>query len=162
MLLCARPVRANCPPLLTSVRTVEQPVTYRQKATTSGFEVEVIGAIRGDEAWDMLQSANRYNDPPGPNIEYALVKVRVKNISADDYLIEVGNDAFRSVGERRVIWETPNARLGPQQFGAILYPGGVHEGWIVLQAAISERNLVVVYDSPSTPRSTQRRYLALP
>jgi len=73
---------------------------------TPNWDLRVLESIRGDEAWQMIQAANSFNDPPEEGEEYILIKVKAisthedneeHNISSWDFnltgsnLIEYGN-----------------------------------------------------------------------
>ncbi len=141
-------------------KSPEVPVPVGARATTRYFEVDIVEIIRGDEAWNMLRGARESNNPPGSGMEYLLARIRVKNITS--HLSVIGDDAFRVVGDQRVVWENPVVSEPEPAIGAVLYPGAIHDGWVALQAAVGEENLVIVFEHTVGLFDTDRRYLAVP
>ncbi len=138
----------------------ENPVPAGAKARTDYFEIEIVEVIRGNDAWSMLKAASQFNDPPDPGMEYVLVLVRVRSIVTN--ISSIADDAFRTVGERRVVWDTPSVREPKPALGAVLYPGAVHEGWVALQAAVDEQDMLVVFEHTVGFGDIDRRYLETP
>ena len=61
------------------------------------MEVELLEVIRGEKAWEIIQSANQFNDVPRDGKEYLLAKFRVKQIedlSGTDQKAEISTSQF--------------------------------------------------------------------
>lgn len=44
--------------------------------TAANRDIQVIESIREDDAWQMIQSANSFNEPPADGMECILVKIK--------------------------------------------------------------------------------------
>jgi len=51
--------------------------------TPDGYEITVLEAIKGEQAWEMVKNAAVYNPSPDPGMEYIIITIKVKNISDD-------------------------------------------------------------------------------
>ena len=140
----------------------DSPVPFGQKATTDTFEIEAVEAVRGSSALEMVRAASSYNDPPAAGMEYVVVRLRVRNVSAVRGWYRIDESSFRLVGTQRSLWDRPYVVDPWPELSADLYSGGVAEGWVTLQAAADEADLRVVYQPPYTSGGMSRRYLALP
>ena len=125
---------------------------------TTEWEVTVIEVIRGDSAWQLVEEANSYNEPPDEGMEYVAVRLLVRNISIADEARHLARYDFNATGSSNVLHASPSL-VGPEpNLEVSLYPGGEFEGWMILQARTGESGLVAVFDASS---SQDTRYLSL-
>lgn len=94
--------------------------------------------VTGNQAWQLIQAANSYNDPPEPGFEYILAKIRFEYLTGPTpdttyWATTFDFDAFSSTGAEYdwvpVVVPDPN-------LSADLYPGASDEGWAAFQVAI--------------------------
>ncbi len=141
--------------------TPETAVPLGQTATTDAFEIRVFEVVRGDDALAIAREATQFNDDPDVGMEYVQVRVRVRNISGEDAVRSIRDFEFRTLGDRANIWDTPLVSEPEPALQAELYPGGMADGWVTLQAAEGETGLMLVYAPTFEPNDANRRYLNL-
>ncbi|MCK4897186.1 MAG: hypothetical protein KAS38_00305 [Anaerolineales bacterium] len=137
------------------------PAPFGETVITEDWEVEVKEVMRGDEAWQMIQSASSYSDPPEEGMEYVLVKVWVRNIGTSDSAGDMDGYSFKSTGSSNTLHDTPSVFAPEPELDVDLFSGGVYEGWIALSAAEGETNLMAVFIPWADWDDTNRRFIAL-
>jgi hypothetical protein len=109
--------------------------------------ITLLQIIRGNAAWQLIQNANMFNDPPETGFEYILAKVRFEYLTGPtaDTAYDVSPiwfDAVSSDGKEydwvSVVEPDPSIRTN-------LYPGASHEGWVVFQVAQSDAKPVMTF-----------------
>ncbi len=104
--------------------------------------------IRGNEAYQKIKAANKYNEPADDGYEYVLIKVAVSINSVegdgavDASLMDYKFATFSSTNE-----EMPDESVvepAPALEGK-LYAGANNEGWIVRQVRIDDANPKLAY-----------------
>ena len=138
----------------------DDPAPLGETLVTDSWEVTVLEVVRGDEAWDMSQEANQYNDPPDDDMEYVLVRARVRYVGDEADAQRISEGAFEITGDAKVLHEVPSAVDPDRRLGFELYPGGERVGWMTQQAEEGEEGLMLVFDNPLEYRDPLR-YLAL-
>jgi hypothetical protein len=121
----------------------------------------VIESIRGDDARQMVQAANQFNDPPEKRMKYILVKVWVRNIGTPDSAGNMDGSSFESTGSNNTLYEMPSVVDPEPALDVILFSGGVYEGWITSLAAEGETNLMAVFTPWTDWDGINRRFLSL-
>lgn len=101
---------------------------------TNQFQAEFTAkeVIRGERAWQIVQEANRFNDPAPSGYEYVLVKMAYKLVSSTDpdAAINFSDYWFTAVSSSgKDLPRAVVAGLEPE-FDANLYVGAMHEGWL--------------------------------
>ena len=140
-------------------RSREEPAALGETAITEDWEFAILEVIRGEQAWERVQIANRYNDPPDEGMEYVLVKMRARYIGTEDAYKSIREGHCKLTGAENELYEVPSVVDPEPAFGLDLYPGGESTGWMTLEAKEGEADLVLVV-TPSYSRR-QTRYLAL-
>ncbi len=136
------------------------PAPFGVPAATGEWKLQVQEVIRGDEAWNMLQAANSFNDPPEAGMEYVLVYLRVQSLNLDEAAQGIDGMYFSMTGDRNTVHESVYLSAPEPVLDAYLYPGGEAEGWIVLQASEGETGLKLVFE-PWMSFDPDVRYLSL-
>jgi hypothetical protein len=135
------------------------PAAFGETTVGEDWELTVLDVIRGADAWAMVQAANMFNDPADEGMEYVLVRMRARYINSFDEYDEIVGHRFRSVGDALVIHEYPSVVAPDPTLDFYVYPGGVVEGYIVLQAEIGEGGLMTKYEPWLSDEDV--RYLSL-
>lgn len=112
---------------------------------TDHWTVQVLETIRGEEAWEVLYEANYFNDPPGEDHEYLLVKYRLENkdrFGEDrDLMVHVTGSSLRLVHSFDYSVVEPEPVLETN-----LAAGQSSEGWEAYRIRNGERNVLVVIE----------------
>ncbi|NUM48200.1 MAG: DUF4352 domain-containing protein [Anaerolineales bacterium] len=137
------------------------PAPKDQIVITEDWEVSIVEVIRGEDAWTMVQEANQFNDPPDEGMEYIAVKVHVRNISTDDQSTSIDSFYFKTTGSASVLYDLPSVVDPEPALDANLYPGGEFEGWIIVQVAIGETNVILVFEPWLEFTDKNIRYISL-
>ncbi len=135
------------------------PLPFLETAVSPHWEVNIREILRGDEAWQIIQSVNPFNKPAGDGWEYLLLNLQIRNTYTDDGTHRL---SLTVTGDRRVTHYSFNASVVvPEPRLEMILPGGAaHEGWLPFRIHYGEENLMLVmedgsaYDEPA-------RYLAL-
>src|SRR5690606_13232574 len=110
------------------------------------WEISILEVVYGDEALNMVMEANQFNDPPEDGMEYIIVNIYARNISSTEDSNNIDWTYFNITGNANIKYEHPSIVSPEPRLNIDLYPGGVTEGWIVLQAGIDEENLIIIFD----------------
>lgn len=134
------------------------PATSSDVVITDNWEISVLETVRGDEAWLMAQEANQFNDPPEEGFEYIAIRIAARNVNDSDEHDSISDSNFSIVGSQSVQYDNPPVVDPDPALDARLYPGGRTEGWIVLQIAEGEEDLVLIFGESF---SFDERYISL-
>jgi hypothetical protein len=122
------------------------PFPAGEVASVPGWDVQVRELVRGDEAWQMVQAANMFNDPPLPGFEYVVLRLSAKSTAEDDELHEIGESDFFVTGSG-LVKRTGGSVVDPEpQFDGEMFAGGEIEGWATYSVGEGEDQLILVYD----------------
>lgn len=137
----------------------QQPVPFGQTATGEDWQVIVLDVVRGDAAYQTLLKVNQFNDPPAEDMEYILVKLRVRYIGlqeTEQYISDVDFSIYAANGAE---YDSPSTVDPDPNLSYQLYAGGEADGWIVLQAPVETKNITLRF-SPDNSGANER-YLSL-
>ena len=114
-----------------SGKSRDNPVSFGTSfLTKEGFQIKVKQLTKGKEAWDILEEANQFNDPPESGMQYILITLSVKNISSKEEPSNISDSDFRYVGSsNKEIRGYDKSVVQPddgiyQDLGGNLYHGG--------------------------------------
>jgi hypothetical protein len=139
----------------------QNPAAANEQIVTDDWEFSILEVIRGDEAWRMVQEANQFNEPPASGMEYITVKIHARYIGTEDKAQSINGSFFKSTGSANVAYDSPSV-VGPSpSLDIYLYPGGEFEGWVVVQAAVSESEVSLVFEPTWDISSSSERFIAL-
>lgn len=137
-----------------------QPFPVGTVAATDYWEIQVLEVLRGQQAWQQIHAANRYNLPPPEGQEYLLLRMRVRcgDLGAEA-MCELGM-GVQATGDRLVVYSAPAVVAPTPQLPSRLQSGETAEGWEIFQIAEGEQSLMLVLDEPSS-EPTPPYYLAI-
>lgn len=118
-------------------------------------DITVLQVIRGEQAWNLIRQAYRFNLPPVPGTEYMLAWVRIDYTSGPeghtDWVNQLDFGLLSSQGHDYII---PFNVRPPQPFlSARLYPGARIEAWTVWQVDVNDPAPLLVFGLDSFYRS---------
>ena len=139
---------------------------------TAGWEFTVLEVLRGEPALAMVEAASSFNGPPeDQNLEWALVRLRVKYVGDSTTPMRVAKAFFESAGSDGTIYDRPkinDVENVQPELDALLLPGEEAEGWVTLFAPKGDLSLILViqpyvYDGDLgvSTGEADRRYLSL-
>jgi PKD repeat protein len=87
--------------------------------------------IRGEDAWDLIEDANMFNDPPHEGYEYilALIDFGFENSSVADIQYDISSWDFTAVSSLGVDQEVPFVVEPDPPLSGELYAGASLQGW---------------------------------
>jgi hypothetical protein len=138
-----------------------QPVPFGQTATGEDWQVIVLDVVSGEQAWQTILAANQFNDPPPDGLLYVLVHVRVRYIGLAEGQHNIGEDAFALLTDSGETFDSPSVVEPEPELYFDLYAGGQVDGWIVLQAPVEAKNLVLQFNPSYDNSGANLRYLSL-
>jgi len=111
-----------------------------------GWEITVLDFI--DDAWPLVEAENMFNDPPEPGYRMVIVRVRGKNVSAEDPADFDAEFALRLVGSANVTYTTFDRSCGviPDDFTFMsteVWRGGDIQGNVCFQVRQDENDFVL-------------------
>lgn len=126
----------------------QNPLSLTETLVTPEWEIQVLEVLRGDEAAVKLQEVSAFNQPhEDANMEYMLVNLRVKYIGTNDSAY-VYSKMFRSVGSAGEIYDAVSfidVEVPDPELEADLSSGTETEGWVALQIAKDESDVMLVF-----------------
>ena len=158
-------------PAIVDVRMTEIGRDYREPAqigemvATLNWQVTIEEVFRGDVAFERLVAANSFNDPPAEGFEYVLAWARVRYLGfpPEDSNKLVTKSMFLGVSGQEEVAQQSAVEPEPR-IQTMLFPGGVAEGWIVVQVPINDPDARIVFREQSfgfDPDDPQVRFLAI-
>lgn len=156
----------NIPAELSQIQSNEfgksrlDPAPFGETLITRAWEITILETVRGDQAWSLIEKASMYNDLPDEGMEYILTKVRVRYIGDNEHAESIYNWAFGSTGDESVVYDVPGVFEPNPPLDVSLFPGGVFEGWVTLQAAKGESGMKLIFETPFD-FSGEKRFLSL-
>lgn len=139
----------------------QNPASITETIITEDWEIFVLEKYRGDEAWNMVQKANQFSEHPAAGMEYIAVKVHARNISTFDKADTIDTSYFKTTGSANVIYDPPFVIEPNPVLNVSLYPGGEYEGWLILQSAIAETGVSIIFESPWDFSGSSKRFIVL-
>jgi hypothetical protein len=136
------------------------PAPLGETVTTEDWQITVREVVRGEAAWQMVQAADEFNEPPEAGMEYILVKVHARYIGAAPTGETIDAIFFQTIGSADVLHGYPFVISPEPSLSVDLFPGGKYEGWITMQAAQGETGLTLVFEE-SLESDQGRRFLSL-
>ena len=97
------------------------------------FTLTITKTIRGQEAFNVIYSANMYNDPAPEGQEYILYYGIVNYLTSNnpDKILEISDSNFKSISNNQII-DYPWLVLPKPEFNLKLFQGGLGEGYFAL------------------------------
>lgn len=137
------------------------PALISEIVTTEDWELKIVKVIRGAEAWNMILSANQFNDPPADGFEYVAIKVYAHNIGTKEQATDIDKYSFNTTGSAGILHDVPSIVEPEPAMRVSLYPGGEYEGWIIMQASVGETGLILIYEPWFDFSNNNKRFLSL-
>lgn len=107
--------------------------------------IRIIETIRGNEAWNLIEKSNMYNDKPKDGYEYIIAKVAFSLLtSQDDKSVNASSYDFDFYSENNEEYETVSV-VFTNKLDTNLFANGNAEGYIIGCVRISDANTKVVY-----------------
>jgi hypothetical protein len=150
------------PPELERIQPTElgidqsNPASFGETVTTENWQITLHEVVRGEEAWQRIQTANMSNEPPEAGMEYILVNALARYIGTNTTGDVIDVSSFQTIGSSNLLYDDPSVTGPEPALSAELLPGGEYEGWIPLQAAVSETDLTVVFEDFSGLEENKR------
>ncbi len=122
------------------------PVPYGETASTLDLDFRVREVLLGEAAWQALQEANQFNEPPPRGMQWLLLRLEVVNQS--NRSLELTQGDFLVTGLRGIAYFSGAAVTPKPKFRFTLSPGERADGWLDYLAALDDGNLLV-FSSPA-------------
>ena len=138
--------RVNPAPIGTTL-----PVEYSELFDRHKAAVTLLEIMRGEEAWQLLQDANMFNDPPDPGFEYILARIRFNYLegSGEDKPYEIYGSQFKAFSGDGCGYDTLSLVEPKPVLEATLYPGASCEGWVVFQVKEDDKRPLLTFERES-------------
>lgn len=122
--------------------------TYTSGGYDYAIGITLQEVVRGEEAWNMLYEANRFNDKPPEGKEYILARFTVGYISdlgGEDRALEISDWDFKfSTGTYRVE-DLPSVVVPEPEFDLTLYELAYGDGWVAFLADVDDNSPKAVF-----------------
>jgi hypothetical protein len=125
------------------------------------WDIQVIETVRGDAAWQAIQSVNQFNEPAPEGMEYILVKIHVKCTYADSDEHSISGSDFNLTGDRLIRYSSASVVDPDPTLDAQLYKDGETEGWTSFVVGQGEGNLILIFDELFSFEGNRFRFIAL-
>lgn len=131
--------RATATPEAPELGTRKSPAGIGDVVTVQGddlfvgaftIELELLSLVSGDDAWQMVREANRFNDEPEEGMAYILAKFYVAVLEVEEGPFDMNHAKFDAVSaEGRVYGGFVSVAGLEPSLRVELYEGADHEGW---------------------------------
>lgn len=139
-----------------------EPARFDQTIVDESWELLLLEMHGGEEAWQRIFAANRYNDPPPPGRQYVLLYARVRYIGNDEASQDLNGWDFRILDSQGQEWRTPAVvEPEPALSDFRLFAGGAKEGWFVMEAPAKDTHLLLQFLPPGDYAHARTRYISL-
>ncbi len=142
-------------------KPIQEPAPIGSTVTNEDWELTITDVIVGDEAWETLFAANKFNDPPPPGIIYILVKANVRYIGQDDEPKYMNGYYLKLLGESGTLYDTPPLVEPRPWFEFAFFPGGEAEGWLAVAGSQDETEYMLRFNPLYNDDNPGIRYLSL-
>ncbi len=141
-------------PKPTSLSSISNPanlntaltITYSDFMESYSAEITVKDIIRGEEAWKMLQAANRFNSPAPDGHQYLLAKINFRLLDIpDNKAFDLNNVSFRLVSSTGKVYDYALGVVLDSAIDAALYKGSANEGWAVFIVGANDPNPKIAF-----------------
>ena len=137
------------------------PLTIADVIEAPNWTLEVLEAVRGDEAWGLLQTTNQFNEPPPTGMQYVLVRLKATSTYADAESHLISQSDFGLTGDRLILYDYASVVVPEPELNAELFTGGETEGWLGFMAGADEGQLMLVIDELLSFDDDRYRFVAL-
>ncbi|GAB4500039.1 MAG: hypothetical protein OHK0052_15880 [Anaerolineales bacterium] len=128
-------------------RDPKSPISPNMLVTTEDWQIEVRAVQRGARVWEVLQALSSSHKPPPDGMEYALVRVWIRNINADEDYGWVSSGMFRALNAKGETFDRPSIiRFPGEKLDARLFPGGELEGWLALWLPVDDPAVILAFE----------------
>lgn len=135
---------------------LREPAALGATVITEDWALTIMELARGDIAYEMLITANPFNDPPAEGMEHIALLVEAIYLGAREGAA-LSDSQFALVGPDGTVYERISVVDPEPALDATFYPGGIYTGWLVLQAPLNEP--VVLRFTPQFSGDYDIRYL---
>ena len=113
---------------------------------SDGTDIVVTGIL--NDAWQIVQQENQFNDPPGQGKRFYMVRVDVTNAATGSSRLIVSEDDFELVGDNRVVYLTFQHYCGviPDALYGEIYPGGRVQGNVCFEVGADEGGFILIHN----------------
>lgn len=137
------------------------PYPMSEVVAAPNWEIQVLEVMRGEEAWQAIQTANQFNEPAAEGLEYLLVRLRAKCLYEDSDEHMIGSSDVRVTGDRLTQYSAGGVVAPEPPLDAQLYKDGETEGWVAFSIGQGEGNLILIFDELLNFDDDRRRFIAL-
>jgi hypothetical protein len=142
------------------------PYVIETEVQTPYWDFKVLEIVRGEDAWQALQTEDPTVLPPPTGKQYLLIKLWLRNKNPSPEVQNISLDEFFVTGDSLQVHSDVLKDLpGPEIVYTDIFTAEILEGWIDVLINPTEGNLMLVFDrneyidGESTPREV--RYLAI-
>jgi hypothetical protein len=145
---------------------VEAPLTHTSNSQRSNFTIQVLNRIRGDDANNIIHTANTFNDDPPAGTSWMLVQVKVTltdgsafKITSHDVSVISGGQIFGGFDFSACCTEDMGF---PELDASIALPGTSVEGWVIRPVFLTdEKPLLALGINTYQPNMNKGIFLSL-
>jgi hypothetical protein len=140
------------------------PVPMGQSIVADGMSVTVTKLTSGAAAWDIIHSANEFNEAPSQGMQYILITLKVNNISSSIEPYDVYYAYYSLFGSSNVEYKSFSKTVVLPDSGeyhelnTTLSHGGQTVESLSFYLPQNETNLVLVWSFGNTSSENNKRY----
>jgi hypothetical protein len=140
----AVPTPTTIPPGLSR----ENPLNGLENISLKNWEVHVIDIVRGPEAWQRIQDANQFNDPPPDGWSYILIHYQLHRKGQSQVENSLG---LHLTGNAHILHYSFNTSVVPPDpiLDSYMIGGETSQGWDAYLIRDDESDLMLVLDDLS-------------
>ena len=142
-------------------KDIREPAPFGATVINEDWELTITDVIIGAEAWDILLEANQFNDPPGDDTDYILVKARIRYIGQGDAVVHMSPYHLKLLNGSGEEYADPVLVEPRPDFSFDMYPGAEAEGWLGYAAFKDDSGLMLRFNPTYSNDSPEIRYLSI-
>ena len=126
------------------------PAGLNQQVVSTGWEVEILSALRGDDAMVLLRQEDENFSDSEEGFEYLLLEASVQYDSRVDEPALISNYNFYAVDDEGNMLDKGRVRFPSQSplvwINQIILPGAAVEGWVIVSVPEGIPNPIIAFD----------------
>lgn len=126
------------------------PAGLNQQVVSKGWEVEILSALRGDDAMVLLRQEDENFSDSEEGFEYLLLEASVQYDSRVDEPALISNYNFYAVDDEGNMLDRGRVRFPSQSplvwINQIILPGAAVEGWVIVSVPEGIPNPIIAFD----------------
>jgi len=111
-------------------------------------KITLVEFLRGDQAWERIQEADKSNQPPKPGFQYILARIKFTYLARGapgDCTQELRGRQFVALASNGKKYDSPELKLPKPELGGTLRAGETLEGWVAFSVPTEDEKPLMTF-----------------